>query len=304
MSKSSFFDTALGVAGSRAIPILDKISTSSAAAYGLRKLRKAYAGSAIRVRRTSDNAELDIGFNNSGNLNTAALLAHCGASSGRVTTWYDQSGGGFNQTNTTAATQPSIVLSGVLSLFNGRPMLNFTAAGSEFLFNSGITGFQANNDFLISAVFEFLQAAQPWDMIAGWRISANTATASAPVLQGMSASAQIGMHNTDIADVRLKVDVTTRIAKRFATLGRTGGTNGNGGTVTVTTTTQPNYSGTGTQTWTSPTTIGFQIGGRQQVSTSFGSKSICEVICFASNLSTTDRQILENNQRYYFNLGT
>lgn len=304
MSKSSFFDTALGVAGSRAIPILDKISTSSAAAYSLRKLRKAYAGSAIRVRRTSDNAELDIGFNNSGNLNTAALLAHCGASSGRITTWYDQSGGGFNMTNATAATQPSIVLSGVLSRFNGRPMLNFTLAGQEFLFNSSVTGFQANNDFLISAVFEFLQTSNLWDMIAGWRGTANTSTTSAPVLQACQSAAQIGMHNTDSADVRIKVDVTTRLGKRFATLGRAGGTNGNGGTVTVTTTTQPNYSGTGTQTWASPTTTGFQIGGRQQTATSYGDKSICEVICFASNLSTTNRQLLENSQRQYFNLGT
>lgn len=41
---------------------LDQISTPSAAAYSLRKLRGAYTGSAVRVRRSSDNAELDVGF--------------------------------------------------------------------------------------------------------------------------------------------------------------------------------------------------------------------------------------------------
>jgi hypothetical protein len=41
---------------------LDQLSAPSAAAYSLRKLRDAYGGSAIRVRRSSDNAELDIGF--------------------------------------------------------------------------------------------------------------------------------------------------------------------------------------------------------------------------------------------------
>ena len=42
--------------------ILDQIGAPSAAAYSLRKLRAAYTGSAIRVRRSSDNAEADIGF--------------------------------------------------------------------------------------------------------------------------------------------------------------------------------------------------------------------------------------------------
>jgi hypothetical protein len=42
--------------------ILDQISAPAAAAYSLRKLRAAYTGSAVRVRRSSNNAELDIGF--------------------------------------------------------------------------------------------------------------------------------------------------------------------------------------------------------------------------------------------------
>jgi hypothetical protein len=90
MTNRRYFDVALGAASSRVVTVLDKLSVDADAAYSLRKLRKAYTGSAIRVRRSSDNAELDIGFTNSGNLNTAALLAHCGASDGLVTTWYNQ----------------------------------------------------------------------------------------------------------------------------------------------------------------------------------------------------------------------
>lgn len=70
--------------------ILDRISPASAAAYSLRKLRAAYSGSAIRVRRSSDNLEADIGFTAYGDLDQVALLAHCGAGNGFVTTWYDQ----------------------------------------------------------------------------------------------------------------------------------------------------------------------------------------------------------------------
>jgi hypothetical protein len=45
----------------------------------LRKLRNAYTGNAIRVRRSSDNAEADIGFTANGDLDTTALLAHVGS---------------------------------------------------------------------------------------------------------------------------------------------------------------------------------------------------------------------------------
>jgi hypothetical protein len=42
--------------------VLDQLSAPSAAAYSLRKLRAAHMGSADRVRRSSDNAEANIGF--------------------------------------------------------------------------------------------------------------------------------------------------------------------------------------------------------------------------------------------------
>jgi hypothetical protein len=57
---------------------LDQIGVSAAAAYSLRKLRAGYTGSAIRVRRSSDNAELDIGFTASGELDINALRSFFG----------------------------------------------------------------------------------------------------------------------------------------------------------------------------------------------------------------------------------
>ena len=58
--------------------VLDILSTQSSAAYSLRKLRSAYTGSAIRVRRSQDNAEADIGFTSAGELDQTALLNHVG----------------------------------------------------------------------------------------------------------------------------------------------------------------------------------------------------------------------------------
>lgn len=57
--------------------LLDQV-TGAAAAYSLRKLRNAYTGSAVRVRRSSDNSEQDIGF--SGNdFDTATFSSFVGA---------------------------------------------------------------------------------------------------------------------------------------------------------------------------------------------------------------------------------
>lgn len=97
-------------------PPLD-VYTGAAAAYSLRLLRTAYAGSSIRVRRSSDSAEQDIGFVN-GVLDTTSLLSFCGAGDGFVVTWYDQSGNARNLTQATAAAQPRIVSSGVLDVVN------------------------------------------------------------------------------------------------------------------------------------------------------------------------------------------
>jgi hypothetical protein len=127
------FPRMLRVAGEALpLPILDQLSAPSAAAYSLRKLRAAYTGNAIRVRRSSDNAELDIGFTAIGDLDTTTLLAFVGSGSGFVTTWYDQSGNGRNATQATAGSQPRIVNAGVLDIANGRPGIRFNGS-SMFL---------------------------------------------------------------------------------------------------------------------------------------------------------------------------
>jgi hypothetical protein len=118
-------------------PLLLDTYTDAAAAYSVRKLRTAYAGSAIRVRRSSDNAEQNIGF--SGNdLDTSALTTFCGAGNGFVTTWYDQSGNANNAIQTTAANQPQIVSAGAVLLQGTKPTLRFDGT-NDFMDASGVT---------------------------------------------------------------------------------------------------------------------------------------------------------------------
>jgi hypothetical protein len=119
----------LGLIGSESFTSqLLELYPNAAAAYSLRPLRSAYTGSAIRVRRSSDNTEQDIGFDLSGALDTTALLTFTGTGAldnGFVTKWYDQSGNGRDATQTTSANQPQIVNSGSVILINAKPTINF-----------------------------------------------------------------------------------------------------------------------------------------------------------------------------------
>lgn len=119
------------------VGLLDTYS-GAAAAYSLRQLRSAYTGNAIRVRRSSDNAEQDFGFV-SNVLDTASLLTFCGAGSGFVTTWYDQSGNANNATQSTAVNQPQIVSSGAILTVNSKACMSLSLNNTGFDLGSTIT---------------------------------------------------------------------------------------------------------------------------------------------------------------------
>ena len=110
---------------------------NAAAAYSLRKLRTSYTGSAIRVRRSNDNAEQDIGFDGSGNLDTSSLSTFVGANNGFVTTWYDQSGNSNDATQSTAASQPKVFDSSTgVVVENSNPTMTFDGANNFFSFSA------------------------------------------------------------------------------------------------------------------------------------------------------------------------
>ena len=119
--------------------LLDQYS-GAAAAYSLRLLDCDYAGSAIRVRRSSDNTEQDIGFVN-GNLDTASLKTFVGTGGtddGFVVTWYDQSGNGSNVTQSTSGNQPLIMDNGVVIRQNGNPSIYFDGS-NDYLTIASLT---------------------------------------------------------------------------------------------------------------------------------------------------------------------
>jgi hypothetical protein len=149
--------------GGGVTPLLLDTYSGASAAYSLRKLRTAYTGYAIRVRRSSDNTSQDIGFDANGNLDTVSLLSFVGAGNGFVSIWYDQSGNSKNIIQNTSVYQPKIVNSGSILTKNNKVGLYFDSnqflrGDYKVIGNSGVSVF---NVFAIQSVN---QRSIGWDI--------------------------------------------------------------------------------------------------------------------------------------------
>lgn len=153
-------------------PILD-LYGSATAAYSMRKLNSAYTGSAIRVRRTSDNTEQDIGFLGDGSLDVSALTTFVGANTGYVSKIYDQSENGVQDrtlVNTTfSAGHPAIIISGTLQTVNGFPAIRYATQAAKLAGN--FTAYTSTSATSLS-VHSLDSSA------SGWRVFFNMGTSS------------------------------------------------------------------------------------------------------------------------------
>jgi hypothetical protein len=104
-------------------------------AYSTRLLSSTYSGNCMQVRRSSDSTTQNIGFV-SGELDTTSLTTFLGGSTGSVTIWYDQTGGGRNAIP--KITEPIISISGTIQTKNGKPSIYFPGnnTGQAFKFNN------------------------------------------------------------------------------------------------------------------------------------------------------------------------
>ncbi|WP_431049034.1 Calx-beta domain-containing protein [Roseateles sp. L2-2] len=101
------------------------------AAYGMRDLNAELGGSAIRVRRSSDDTEMDIGFDANDQLDREALLNFVGrgaSDKGYVTHWYNQSGHSRHMEAVDPLRQGVIVHGGkIVTRSDGSPAISFNA---------------------------------------------------------------------------------------------------------------------------------------------------------------------------------
>jgi hypothetical protein len=122
---------------------------NAAAAFSVKKIRNAYSGNCMKVRRASDNTTLDIGFSGD-DLDTSSLQTFCAGTDGFVETWYNQSGTSAVATQTVLAKQPKIVTSGSVILKDGIPAVSsdgvddfMSISNSETFFNTEFSVFSA-----------------------------------------------------------------------------------------------------------------------------------------------------------------
>ena len=100
------------------------------------KLSDSYTGNCLRIKRVSDNAEQDIGFDSNGYFDMTAFNTFVSSSdTGFVKTWYDQSGAGYNATQSNIAFMPRIVVDSTGFIVPSKP-------GFPFVY------FDGTNDYL------------------------------------------------------------------------------------------------------------------------------------------------------------
>lgn len=149
------------------------------AAYSTRRLLSSYTGGLIRVRRSSDNAEQDIGYVSNGDLDTTSLSSFVGANSGYVTKWYDQSGNGDHLVPVSTANEATLVSSGTIQTVNSKACMNSTAQNQTYTVTLGAALNNATSEvysaFSTSASGANVRAitlppatGQDWNSTNGW----------------------------------------------------------------------------------------------------------------------------------------
>jgi prepilin-type N-terminal cleavage/methylation domain-containing protein len=271
---------------------LDQLPVPPSAAYGLRRLSLATTGPLVRVRRSSDNTESDIGTTSAGDLDTAALLSFAGAGSAFVTTWYDQSGNGRHATQTTTAAQPRLVNNGVVETKNGRPAIRahvnsthlstwkFAAPNTAWTMNV-----VASSDSTVWNVNNAIGADGGGSSVNGLYLQIGGGGIMA-ALNAPGAPSYFASGWTAVADGQAvvgTVSVTSGNVGVVATNGRTG-------------------TPTAPITWTTGQQSGFRIGSYPPSASISMLGTYAELISFPATLATTDRQLLERDQGTYFSI--
>jgi len=112
----------------------DTMATALSAAYSFRKVRSAYAGSAVKLRRTTGGTQ-DIGFTAQGDFDTTASATFCAATTCFIDTWYDQSGNARHATQATTTAQPTYLA----NCGNGLPCMTTSTESAPLLATASFT---------------------------------------------------------------------------------------------------------------------------------------------------------------------
>jgi hypothetical protein len=262
-----------------AVPLLLDLYPAEVA-YSVRKLSSS-ATVAIRVRRSSDNTEQDIGFVGN-DLDTAALLSFVGAGSGFVTKWYNQGidGSAYDLPQTSAITQPRIVNSGVIDVKGLLPAVYFDGGDSLKITASGYLSSDPISSFSVSASNSTGTVGVIWS-------TSNTNQVTVFQDSRITLNRNLFVNGLFFANLSIaRVDTNQRLLSSFINVSKNMSAFDNGAT-----------GGTATYTGTRSTT-GIALG-EQGVGITPLNGYIQEVIIFKSNQSANRASIETNINTYY-----
>ncbi len=208
---------------------LDAYTTNLDAAWSVsRRLLASYSGSLIRVRRSSDNTEQDIGYvAATGLLDTAALLSFVGAGNGFVCKVYAQSGGsGKDLLQTIAASQLRVVNAGSLVTVgtNNRAAAEVVSGSTQFMTTAAFTAltgssltisafFRATANILAGRLVGGAQTGQNDSGIGGWLAAYLASPGIKSFDAGDKASLSVSMPvNLSYSSLSISTGHTLRIA--------------------------------------------------------------------------------------------
>lgn len=108
-------------------PFLQSLFPSTGPMYSVFQLNPEY-NRCMRIRRSSDNAEIDITFS-AGLLDVSQIETFCSSTNGYVKAWYDQSGYGYHAFQGNTSLQPLIVSAGSVITSNSLPAMSLSLSG-------------------------------------------------------------------------------------------------------------------------------------------------------------------------------
>ena len=249
------------------------IFPNAQAAYSLRALNSQYTGALIRIRRSSDDAEMNVYATQEGDLNTDEIRRFVGSVNAFVVIWYDQSGNNRHLSQSVKERQPQIVINGSINMDGRRVAVLHTSASQNLLLQSplnlgttysffGVASFSATGKSLIGDSTSVSYALN---------VGASTITHSASNVSASAASTY---------------DISYSLFSQFRNN-------------TTTVNTFRNNTQLSPITLASNSSFIFScLQGEQNASTSFLG-SISEIIIYATNQSSLASSIRENINDYY-----
>jgi len=193
--------------------------TAPSAAFDFRKVKSSYSGPGIRIRRASDNQEIDINYLGfvpgiGAPIDVATANTHCTSTTCYGRWWYDQSGAAWHIGQATAANQPELI-------FNCRgtlPCWRFTANTQNLTSASNFTpatGIVTVNAVAIrttgTGTCQFVSGASPGNRM----VTAATANWSVGTTQAAAANgvwhAAVGIFNGAAPNSSLTIDANAAV---------------------------------------------------------------------------------------------